>query len=380
MSSRRPFIDLHAHFPMHSPFPPMPFANPDDNWKQGLFHTARALLNDEFFAPRVSLDHLFCDDPNFGVSGFGSVLYDPEDELLVASGPTPIPEAIQHICAQWQHVEDEVSRDGRLKIARNPQQVGEYLETGEKFLFHTLEGGFSLGGDPFNVRMLASLGVAAIVPAHLLFRGVSTCENAFPPAAEILFRDELEHQPACGLTPLGERIVEECFRQGVIVDITHAREDAQNQMFDIARGYPRRPVISSHNSVRRIHDAGLNLSDDAILQIKESTGVVGVIFYKHWLRRPGLDLRRDLQLITDVIDHVRHVTQSDDFVAIGSDLDGFIDSIQTCSNYSRMSNLSCHLVDRYGVNTAEKILCRNALRVLQDGWKGVKDVPAKRPC
>lgn len=364
-----PFIDLHAHFPMHTPFPPAPFENPLDFWRKAAFDAMNAAINYEHLKPRVTLEHWFADLSDFGVTGFGSVLYNPQEDFFV--GDQPIPQAFDHIVAQLANVESELRSDARVKIARRPEQVDEYLRDNQRFIFHTLEGGFSLGGNADHVPTLAALGVAAITPAHLFYRAVATCENGFPPEAAVLFRHELEHQPNVGLTDLGKTIVARCFEQGVIVDITHAREDAQRDIFDIAAGYPDRPLISSHNSVRAVCDAGLNLSIPAIRRIQESRGTIGVIFFRHWLRNlQGGDDRDDIRLVTDVIDHIRDVTGSDEHISIGSDLDGFIQPIEVCSDYSKMSRLAIALIAKYGQTVAEKILFRNALRVLQAGWKG----------
>lgn len=160
----------------------------------------------------------------------------------------------------------------------------------------------------------------------MFYRGVSTCENGFPPAAYFIFRHELENQPKVGLTDLGKAIVECCLKRGVLVDITHARSDALKDIFEIASGYPDRPIISSHNSVRCVCDAELNLSDDAIRLIQKTDGIIGVIFYTHWLRHEqGSDSRDDFRLITDVIDHIEGVTNCYDHVGIGSRL-GWIHS------------------------------------------------------
>src|SRR5215831_7073392 len=348
-----PFIDLHAHYPMHTPFPPVPFENPADQWKKGVFDTVNVTVNYEGLQPRVSLERWFLDHPENRVTGFGSVLLDEQDEFLVDSAPRP--NAINHLWAQLQNVEGEIRKDGRVKIARTPGQVENYINDLQPFIFHTLEGGFHLGGNPDNVNSLADQGVAAIIPAHLFYRGVATCENGFPPAVFEIFRHELENQPNVGLTDLGKAIVEAAFRRGVLVDITHARADAQQDIFEIAAGYPRRPIISPHNGVRGICNAGLNLSDDAILRIHASGGIVGVIFYTQWLRRLNVaDFRDDLRLITDVIDYIYAKTGSYDSIGIGSDLDGFIEPIATCSNYSKMSALSRALVGKYGQDVAEK--------------------------
>jgi membrane dipeptidase len=329
-----------------------------------------ATINYENFQPRVTLPHWFGDSIDLGVTGFGSVLYDVQEEFFVDA--KPIPKAFDHIVAQLANVEAEVRLDGRVKIARNARQVELYLEENQKFVFHTLEGGFSLGGNANNVSALAAFGVASLIPAHLFYRSVATCEDGFPPIASALFRHELESQPNLGLTELGKAIVDQCFKHGVIVDITHASHHAQRDIFDIAAGYPDRPLISSHNSVRGICEAGLNLSADAIRKIQQSNGTIGVIFYRRWLRRlRGQDDRDDIQLITDVIDYIKQVTGTYEHVSIGSDLDGFIEPIELCSNYSKMSRIAIALVTKYGQPIAEKILFRNALRVLHAGWSGV---------
>jgi membrane dipeptidase len=369
-SDRIPFLDLHAHFPMHTAFPPIPFGNPLDVWKKVAFDAVNVAYNYENGKPRVSLEHWLADDANWGVTGFGSVLYDPEDDFFV--GRDPIPDAFKHIDAQRTNVEAELKLSPvPVQIAKKPADVEQALKDNAKFIFHTLEGGFSLGGNPGNVKELASRGVASIIPAHLFYRGVSTCENGFPPLAYGLFHHELEQQPCRGLTDLGGDIVKACFNRGVIVDITHARSDAQQDVFDIAALYPGRPVISSHNAVRGICDAGLNLSNDIIRKIARSGGIIGVIFYTQWLRHTaGLDARDDFTLIADVIDYIHCVTGSYEHIGIGSDLDGFIAPIGLCSNYSKMSHLSKMLLAKYGQDVAKLILYQNALRVLYAGWDG----------
>lgn len=349
-----PFLDLHAHFPMHTKFPPMPFNDPSEAWKKEAFDRLNMLVNYEKGKPRVSLSNWFADKGN-RVTGFGSVLYDPEDELLVDTGDKPRPEAIKHIEAQRNNVEKEATAAG-VKIARNPKEVDEYLADGVPFIFHTLEGGFSLGGNSDKVAELAKLGIASIIPAHLLYRSVATCENAFPPLIEPLFNAELKKQPNFGLSSLGHDIVEACLANKVIVDITHARSDAQYDIFKIADGYPDLPLISSHNSVQGIMAAGLNLSDDAIKRIQNSNGVIGVIFYTQWLKNGVFDTRSDVQLITDVIDYIHSVTKCFDQIAIGSDLDGFIEPIDLCSNYSKMSAIVDPIIYRYGQEEANAAL------------------------
>jgi len=158
MPARIAFLDLHAHFPMHTPFPPMPFESPGDEWKKVAFDKLNRSVNYENGKPRVSLANWFADSGN-RVAGFGSVLYDPEDELFVGSGDKPRPDAIKHIAAQQNNVENEIAADQRAKIAYNPTQVDNYLKRDVPFIFHTLEGGFSLSGDPTRLSTSSPLGI-----------------------------------------------------------------------------------------------------------------------------------------------------------------------------------------------------------------------------
>src|SRR6202007_2808583 len=143
------------------------------------------------------------------------------------------------------------------------------------------------GGNPDNLSVLAKRGVAYVIVAHLFFRGVATCVNAFPflpdPIFDVLNPDQ---DPDVGLTTLGRAIVDRLFQAKILVDITHCSERAQDAIFAIAEDYPGQPVISSHNGVRGESDYPLNLSDRAISRIADSGGVIGVILFPHWLREP----------------------------------------------------------------------------------------------
>jgi hypothetical protein len=71
-----PFIDLHAHFAMHHEIP-------DDPGQKILFDSLNATINYEDLQPRVSLKRWFDDNSDNAVTGFGSVLYDPQDDFFV---------------------------------------------------------------------------------------------------------------------------------------------------------------------------------------------------------------------------------------------------------------------------------------------------------
>jgi microsomal dipeptidase-like Zn-dependent dipeptidase len=334
--------------------------------KEFEYWLANQLLNYQGGVPRVSLDKLLAG----AEGGIASVLYDPDDEFF--HDATPIPDAFPHLIAQMDQVENEVA--GKIRVVRNPVQLADALSSHQKFLLHCVEGAFALGGNPVNADKLAARGVAYVVIAHLFFRGVAACQNAFPFVPDSIFRDVLNPaQPAnSGLTPLGRDIVDRLMTAEVLVDITHSNEQAQKEIFQLARDHNNVPVISSHTGIRGVSDYPLNLSADAIKQIAALKGVIGIILAPYWLRQPdhqvfGAD---NFDLVFAAIDGIHDLTGTYNNIAIGSDLDGFIHPIKDCPDYSRTPALVAAIRAKYP-QAADLILWRNALDVLQRGWRGI---------
>jgi len=362
-----PLIDLHAHFPMHTKFPPRVGSDGSGEGKKLEFWAANLLLNYTSGQPRVSLSELEAGSPG----GAGSVLYDPDDEFFRDASPRP--KAFQNLLAQMDNVEKEIaSSHGAVQLAKNPADVNGFFGGGQRFLFHCIEGALAFGGDAANVAAAASRGVAYVTVAHLFYRGVAACVNAFPFLPDELFHEmNPEQDDQTGLTPLGEDIVEEIFRNRMLVDVTHCTDRALADIFRIAKKHPGCPLISSHNGVRRESNYPLNMSDDAIRQIADTGGVIGVILCPHWLRQPAEQIfgADGFPLVLKAIQQIADAS-SFDHVAIGTDLDGFITPVKGCETYAQTPALVAAIQARFPGN-ADKILFGNALRVLNAGWKGV---------
>jgi microsomal dipeptidase-like Zn-dependent dipeptidase len=247
-------LDLHAHFPMHLHFPPGIVQSPPPVDKQLEFWAANMLLNFQGGRPRVSLENLLAGAPG----GVGSVLYDPDDEFFRTA--KPVATAFSDILAQVDEVEHEIDKNGDVKTARSPADVEHFLVSGQRFIFHCAEGALCFAGDPANVEKLASRGIAYVVVAHLFYRGVASCENAIPFVDDHLFNTLLnpEQDSKVGLTVLGREIVAELLRCHIIVDVTHSNQQAQKEIFQMAKSASA-PVISSHTGVRATSDYPLNL-------------------------------------------------------------------------------------------------------------------------
>jgi microsomal dipeptidase-like Zn-dependent dipeptidase len=134
------------------------------------------------------------------------------------------------------------------------------------------------------------------------------------------------------------------------------------------------PLIASHIACRLNGGADYNLSDDVIREIGKRSGVIGVIVCEHWAN-DGLPKAKtfadSVKVIGEHIERVRTVTGTDDHVAIGSDLDGYIKpALPGLEHEGRMKALNEALADRYGEALAEKFCSGNVLDLLGRYWRG----------
>jgi membrane dipeptidase len=122
-----------------------------------------------------------------------------------------------------------------------------------------------------------------------------------------------------GLTAEGRRFVEAMAERSIILDLAHA---SPRTFWDAAGVHPAdRPFIVSHTGVAAVCPSWRNLDDDQIRAVADRGGVVGIMFHRSFLARPGRSAR-----LADVVRHLAHVVRvgGRECAAIGSDFDGMI--------------------------------------------------------
>ncbi len=320
------------------------------------------------FAPRPSARYKLSDAKNARVN-FGSVLYNPADELFGPCDP------FENLMRQLKAATTELKK--KYAIAKTPADLKLSIEASQLVAFHCLEGGFGVGtGDQIeaNVATLAREGVAYITLAHLIFRDVAANVNAFPFMSDAEY-ERMFTMPVKGLTESGVRLCEAMCRSGIIPDITHATREAADQVFEITGARdPKLPVLVTHGAPQggTANEHKLNLDERTIRRIRDTGGVIGVIFFDHWLLPVSASgEKRSIDLVVNAINRIRHVAGTTDCIAIGSDLDGFIEPVKGLENVGKFRDLEAKLRKSFEEPIVEGILWRNALRALSAGW-GVK--------
>lgn len=122
-----------------------------------------------------------------------------------------------------------------------------------------------LGNSLSTMRILARLGVRYLTLTHV-------CHNAFAGSAgggagtDGSALEAKRH--GNGLTNLGQELVRELNRLGVLVDISHVSDETMHDVLDISRA----PIAFTHSGARGINDHPRNVPDDVLARIGTGAG------------------------------------------------------------------------------------------------------------
>ena len=206
-----------------------------------------------------------------------------------------------------------------------------------------------------------------------------------------------------GLNDFGHAVIREMNRLGMMVDVSHLSDPA---FWEIVKTSTK-PVIATHSGCRAIANVPRNLTDDMIVALAKTGGVVNVIFYPEHIE-PGWSeqkkkvdaeiaspvqrasdeekgdavhkklardrVRREEYLkrlppvtVARIVDHVDHIVKlvGIDHVGIGSDFDGVQAVPSDLKSVADLPNLTAELLRRgYSESDIDKILGGNMLRVM----------------
>lgn len=168
-----------------------------------------------------------------------------------------------------------------------------------------VEGSALLGNDISRLEILREYGVRILT---LTWGGM--CETGGA------------HDTEEGLTDFGFKLVEECEKLGIIVDVSHLSEKG---FYDVAN-VAVKPFIASHSNSAALCVHSRNLSDTQLRTIVTKGGIVGVNLVKSHLSKafadnPEIDGETACET---VIKHIVHFMEkgSANSVCLGCDLDG----------------------------------------------------------
>lgn len=311
-----------------------------------------------------------------------------EPQLFGAGGAG----AMKRADVQIQAVRDLAAKHPETwEVATTAADIRRISGSGKIAALMGMEGGYAIDEKIENVERYYQMGVRYLSPAWTVSTSWAGSSG-----------DEIGKTR--GLTDFGRQVIREMNRLGIMVDVSHLSDRA---FWDIVNTSTR-PVIATHSGCRAIANMPRNLTDEMIVALAKTGGVVNVIFYPEHIepgyseKKKQVDAEIDSMVqqasaaehgdvahkklardrvrsreflkrlppvsVARIVDHIDHVVKlaGIDHVGIGSDFDGIQAVPADLKSVADLPNLTRELLRRgYSESDIDKILGGNMLRVME---------------
>ena len=250
---------------------------------------------------------------------------------------------------------DDLAADGEVRVARSAADVEAGLDGGPLAAILHFEGAEPIEPGLGNLGELYERGLRSIGL-------VWSRPNAF--AEGVPFRFPSTPDIGDGLTAAGRRLVAECNRLGILIDLAHLNERG---FWDVAE-LSEAPLVASHSNAHALSANSRNLTDAQLDEIGRSGGIVGITYHAGMLTEAG-EVDPDVTLAR-VVDHVDYVAAriGIEHIGFGSDFDGATVPTEL-GDASGLQRVAGALRDRgYAEEDVAKLAHGNWLRVLRETW------------
>lgn len=276
----------------------------------------------------------------------------------------------------------------RFAVALRAGDAAKIASEGKRFVFLSMENSYPLGEDAASLKVFYDMGVRMAGPVH--YTNNDLADSATDPKGPEWH----------GLSPLGKTFVAEANRLGVVLDASHASDEAFDQMLELSKA----PIILSHSGASAVFRHPRNIDDARIKRLAAKGGVIQINSYSDYLipvkvvpqraaamralnekygnfraleglkltsymeERHAIEAKYPLARagLDDVMNHLLHVLKlvGADHVGIGLDLDGG-GGVTGMEDVAGIPEISKRLLDAgYSEADLAKIWGGNALRVL----------------
>ncbi len=272
----------------------------------------------------------------------------------------------------------------KVVVAESAADIRRADDEGRAAFIIAAQGGDFIGDKLHRIEAFYRLGLRILIPAYNATNRI--CGGCLD-------------RTGAGLTRFGERVVEECNRLGLLMDLSHLGRRASLEI--AARS--EQPAVFTHSNVKALVDSPRNIDDEQIRACAAAGGVVGLAPFGPFVLKKGQTGWPDLDDFIDHIDHVADLTGSTAHIGIGTDMSlgtyplhgedpwgepdypPFSDSysevvtgdvrspmraLRDFNSYPQVVNLIDRLGERgYAEDDIGRILGENYLRVFEQVWK-----------
>jgi membrane dipeptidase len=281
-------------------------------------------------------------------------------------------------------------------LATSAKDIEEAGRRGKIAALMGIEGGHAIENNLRLLRDYYDLGIRYMTLTH-------SNTNDWADSSGDVTDPNIRHHN--GLTALGKDIIGEMNRLGMMVDISHVADKTFWDALEVSKA----PIFASHSSCRALTKHARNMTDEMIVALAKTGGVVNVIFYPEHIepgysekkKKVDAEIAAEVQRASDaepgdaahkklardrvraqeylkrlppvsvsrIADHIDHIVKlvGIDHVGIGSDFDGVQVVPADLKSVADLPNLTKELLKRgYSESDIDKILGENMLRVMEE--------------
>jgi membrane dipeptidase len=302
-------------------------------------------------------------------------------------------EGLEHANKQTHTIIDSIyaqvnANSKKVSVAKTAEDAYINEANNKKSFYIGIENGYALGGDVNQVNTFYNRGVRYITLCHT--KNNNLCDSS---------NDTTEHN---GLSNFGKDVVKRMNKLGMLIDVSHISDKSFADVLELSTA----PVIASHSNARAVCDHVRNMTDEMLVKLAETGGVIQVCLLSDYVRPPVKQPKRDsafdalrekynnfkdlseevyaqavkewyetrrkypqiLATVSDLVDHIDHIVNiaGIDHVGIGSDFDGG-GALKDCFDVSEMQNITKELIVRgYSEEDIIKIWGGNFMRIFKE--------------
>lgn len=153
------------------------------------------------------------------------------------------------------------------ELAFSADDAGRIAEEGKRVVYQSMENAYPLGTDISLLETFYIGGLRMVGPVH--FRN-----NQFADSAT-----DVTGEKFGGLTPLGEELVRKANELGLLLDGSHAADEAVYDMIELSET----PLILSHTGVDGVYEHYRNIPDELLKAVADDGGVIQINAYGSYL-------------------------------------------------------------------------------------------------
>lgn len=188
-----------------------------------------------------------------------------------------------------------------LEVVRTVADIRRMKREGKAGLFLAAQDGDWIGHDLSRVQAFHEAGLRMMLLVY-------SADNQL--GGGCLDRTD------AGLSLLGQRVVEECNRVGIVLDLSHTGRRTTLEIID----HSEHPCVWSHSNCSALVPNPRNIDDEQIRACVGRGGVVGLVSWGPLVMKPDTTHRPTLDDFIDHIDHVAQIAGNADHIGIGTDI------------------------------------------------------------